>query len=364
MKKVLLTSAVALAAFGAVQAVSANTVTLKPGMVDPTTGKLITATPSAGGSNTATDVDTFVNGKLVANKLPGYSRFGTWDVSTASVTPLVDAKAKGEHYVRVNVVDAKGNPLKGIEIDFTVPGPKEPEYLSVKTDETGSAIVTKIAKIKVNKNNGQVYNGNGYDLNNGTYSETNASIQEVESELPVSFAPGSTIKYRLVNSQATDGKDIEFVRELKVSEDMYTNGNIVINEVRHTDVTFGDKPATGKTGWVKDNLGWKYEVNSKLVTGWVQDNGKWYFFGQDNLMKKWWVKDGNTWYFLNGAGEMQTGWLQDNGKWYFLEASGAMKASQWFEVSGKWYYVDGSGALAVNTTVGGYTVDANGAWVK
>lgn len=341
MKKVLLTSAVALAAFGAVQAVSANTVTLKPGMVDPATGKLITATPSAGGSNTATDVDTFVNGKLVANKLPGYSRFGTWDVNTASVTPLVDAKAKGEHYVRVNVVDAKGNPLKGIEVDFTVPGPKGPEYLSVTTDETGSAIVTKTAKVKAD-----------------------AAGTEVDAELPVSFVPGSTIKYRLVKSQATDGKDIEFVGELTISEDMYTNGNIVINEVRHTDVTFGDKPATGKTGWVKDNLGWKYEVNSKLVTGWVQDNGKWYFFGQDNLMKKWWVKDGNNWYYLNGSGEMQTGWLQDGGKWYFLEASGAMKSSQWFQVKDKWYYVDGSGALAVNTTVGGYTVNGNGEWVK
>ena len=49
MKKVLLTSAVALAAFGAVQAVSANTVTLKPGMVDPTTGKLVTDAGSHNG---------------------------------------------------------------------------------------------------------------------------------------------------------------------------------------------------------------------------------------------------------------------------------------------------------------------------
>ena len=60
---------------------------------------------------------------------------------------------------------------------------------------------------------------------------------------------------------------------------------------------------------------------------------------------------------------MQTGWLQDNGTWYYLEASGAMKASQWFEVDGKWYYVDATGALAVNTTVDGYTVNANGEWV-
>ena len=94
-----------------------------------------------------------------------------------------------------------------------------------------------------------------------------------------------------------------------------------------------------------------------------QIDGKWYFFNAEGVMQKWWVKDGNTWYYLNGSGAMETGWLQDGGKWYFLEASGAMKASQWFEVAGKWYYVDGSGALAVNTTVGGYTVNGNGEWV-
>ncbi|HEV6284391.1 TPA: hypothetical protein VZD83_002005, partial [Streptococcus pneumoniae] len=49
--------------------------------------------------------------------------------------------------------------------------------------------------------------------------------------------------------------------------------------------------------------------------------------------------------------------------WYYLEASGAMKASQWFKVSDKWYYVNGLGALAVNTTVDGYEVNANGEWV-
>lgn len=341
MKKVLLTSAVALAAFGAVQAVSANNVVLKPGMVDPVTGKLVTATTTQGGQNTATDKEVFQNGKLV-NNLPGYSRFGVWDISKASVVPAPKEGDKAPHYVRLNVVDAKGKPVSGIEFDLSVTTPDgKTGYFDVFSDEAGSAIVGKFVETKVAEDG-----------------------KKEEVFVPATFPEGSVIKYRFVHGQATDGKDIQFVGEFKVSADLYTNGNITINEVRQVDVTFGEQPATGKTGWVKDNLGWKYEVNSKLVTGWVQDNGKWYFFGQDNLMKKWWVKDGDTWYFLNGAGEMQTGWLQDNGKWYFLEASGAMKASQWFEVSGKWYYVDGSGALAVNTTVGGYTVDANGAWVK
>ena len=118
-----------------------------------------------------------------------------------------------------------------------------------------------------------------------------------------------------------------------------------------------------KEEWVQEEAGWKYYANNKAVTGWKQLDSKWYFFNAEGVMQKWWVQDNGTWYYLNGAGELQTGWLQDNGNWYYLEASGAMKASQWFEVGGKWYYVDGTGALAVNTTVDGYTVNANGEWV-
>ena len=40
---------------------------------------------------------------------------------------------------------------------------------------------------------------------------------------------------------------------------------------------------------------------------------------------------------------MQTGWINDKGTWY---------------------YCNGSGAMLANTTVDGYTLGANGAWVK
>ena len=65
---------------------------------------------------------------------------------------------------------------------------------------------------------------------------------------------------------------------------------------------------------------------------------------------------------MNDSGAMQTGWVKDNDTWYYLDNSGAMKTG-WFTVSGKWYYAYSSGALAVDTTVDGYTVNANGEWV-
>lgn len=323
MKKVLLTSAVALAAFGAVQAVSAENLVLKPGMVDPTTGKVVTVASTAGTVNDTYN-DAFVNGKLDVNNLPAYSRFGAFDIKKASITPVAEAKKQGEHYVRVNVVDGKGNPLSGVEIDFAVPTPEGIKYVSATTDEAGSAIVTKKGKVKVD-----------------------AAGTTVEAELPASFPEGAVVKYRLVKSLATDGKDVEFVGEFKVSGDLYTNANIVV--ATRTDVTFQGQSAEApakKAEWIKSGSRWwyKHADGSYTTNGWEKINGTWYYFDQ--------------------AGWMATGWVKDNGTWYYLENSGAMKASQWFEVGGKWYYVNGSGALAVNTTVDGYTVNGNGEWVK
>ena len=344
MKKVLLTSAVALAAFGAVQAVSADTQVLKPGMVDPTTGKLVTDTGSQNGQNTATDKEIFVDGKLVTDNngkvvttLPGYTRFGNFNITTASVTPVTKVKDKGEHYVRVNVVDAKGNPIPGVAIDFAVTTNEGVAYVTVTTDEAGSAIVTKTAKVPVD-----------------------AAGTEVDAELPVSFAEGTVVKYRLVKSHASDGKDVEFVGEFKVSGDLYTNANIVINEVRHTDVTFQGQSATG---WRKDAKGqWSYlkDAQGTKATGWVKDNGAWYYLNAEGVMQTGWVKDNGIWYYLDGSGAMQTGWKYVGGQWYYLDGSGAMQTG-WKYVGSHWYYLNASGALLVNTTTpDGYTVNGNG----
>ncbi|CIW39222.1 hypothetical protein [Streptococcus pneumoniae] len=107
----------------------------------------------------------------------------------------------------------------------------------------------------------------------------------------------------------------------------------------------------------------KTEKPATPKTGWKQENGMWYFYNTDGSMATGWLQNNGSWYYLNANGSMATGWVKDGDIWYYLEASGAMKASQWFKVSDKWYYVNGLGALAVNTTVDGYRVNANGEWV-
>ncbi|CAG6029809.1 choline-binding surface protein A [Streptococcus pneumoniae] len=119
------------------------------------------------------------------------------------------------------------------------------------------------------------------------------------------------------------------------------------------------------TGWLEYNGSWYYlNTNGAMETGWLEYNGSWYYLNTNGAMETGWLEYNGSWYYLNANGSMATGWLKDGDTWYYLEASGAMKASQWFKVSDKWYYVNGSGALAVNTTVGGYRVNANGKWVN
>ncbi|CAG5776383.1 choline-binding surface protein A [Streptococcus pneumoniae] len=119
------------------------------------------------------------------------------------------------------------------------------------------------------------------------------------------------------------------------------------------------------TGWLEYNGSWYYlNANGAMATGWLEYNGSWYYLNTNGAMETGWLEYNGSWYYLNANGSMATGWLKDGDTWYYLEASGAMKESQWFKVSDKWYYVNGSGALAVNTTVGGYRVNANGKWVN
>ena len=104
-----------------------------------------------------------------------------------------------------------------------------------------------------------------------------------------------------------------------------------------------------------DNTGW-------MQTGWVKTGASWYYLNETGSLATGWVKDNGTWYYLKENGKMATGWVKDNDTWYYLDSAGAMKTG-WFTVSGKWYYAYSSGALAVDTTVDGYTVNANGEWV-
>ena len=133
---------------------------------------------------------------------------------------------------------------------------------------------------------------------------------------------------------------------------------------KNTDGTWSFyKDGAKATGWVNDNGTWYYlDAAGTMKTGWVQA-GAWYYLNASGAMQTGWINDNGTWYYCNASGAMQTGWVNDNGTWYYCNASGAMQTG-WLLDGSTWYYLQPSGAMAANTTINGYVLGANGAWVR
>lgn len=64
-----------------------------------------------------------------------------------------------------------------------------------------------------------------------------------------------------------------------------------------------------------------------------------------------------------GTANQTQGWKQVGGLWYYLDSTGKNKTG-WIQDNGKWYYCNSDGSMASNTTIGGYQVGADGAWIK
>ncbi len=76
-----------------------------------------------------------------------------------------------------------------------------------------------------------------------------------------------------------------------------------------------------------------------------------------------WVKnDSGQWQYIDAYGKARTGWLTvTTGSKYWFDDKAVMASGKWVQIQNKWYYFYADGKLAVNTTVEGYTVGADGA---
>ena len=284
MKKVLLTSVAALAAFGATQVVSADD----------------TATSNAA------NVQTLPTDKPAEAAKPAKPAADERTLPDAEISKLFKevekAAERGEEAAgKVNTTENGALTIDDINA-----------YLAVKQSDKQRVVADRYVK---------VYDEDGKELK--------LDGKAVE------------IKYEKSAKSTVEVKSKRGTYKLTVKVE---NGKATLLEIPQL-VASAEKPVA-QAAWVQSGSRWwyKHADGSYTTNGWEKINGTWYYFDQ--------------------AGWMATGWVKDNGTWYYLENSGAMKASQWFEVGGKWYYVNGSGALAVNTTVGGYTVNGNGEWVK
>ncbi len=156
----------------------------------------------------------------------------------------------------------------------------------------------------------------------------------------------------------------------------------------------GSTPSGGNTavGWMQSGSRWyfRYPDGSSPKDEWLAWNGKWYLFDANGWMLTGWQNRNGVYYYLDESGAMLTGWVQagdkvyylnpskddyegimvtnswiiDGGNYYYLNGDG-IRSEGWTEIEGSFYYFyPGTGIRAANTTIDGFTLDANGAWHK
>jgi glucan-binding YG repeat protein len=114
--------------------------------------------------------------------------------------------------------------------------------------------------------------------------------------------------------------------------------------------------------WVLINGKWQYnDATGKLVrNSWVQN----YYLQDDGNMATGWLNYSGIWYYLGKYGAMKTEWQLIDGNWYYFDSEGKMKTGWFKDINGKYYYLTPFGAMAYNTTINGYKLGADGAWIR
>ncbi|KEQ40081.1 hypothetical protein SK642_1339 [Streptococcus mitis] len=269
---------------------------------------------------------------------------GTTNETVTGTWNFIPTPPAATYSVTYNYVS--GTPDKSLPSSITAP-------TAVSDKHTGDVVASPTGQVDVTDSANQgTWHFKGWDKSSVTVGTTNETVTGTWNFIPTPPAATYSVTYNYVSG--TPDKSLPS----------------------------GALPTT--VGWIKEDNRWWYkhadgsytandweqikgiwyhfDQSGWMQTGWIQDKGTWYYLNKSGAMATGWLQENGRWYYLNNSGTMKTGWVKDNDTWYYLDNSGAMKTG-WFTVSGKWYYAYSSGALAVDTTVDGYTVNANGEWV-
>ncbi len=117
------------------------------------------------------------------------------------------------------------------------------------------------------------------------------------------------------------------------------------------------------TGWIKSgNYYYYFHSTGAMATGWANINGRYFYFNENGVMMTGWQKLGGVWYYLTSNGDMVTGVKQVDGVYYFFHESGALTTTKGWQkaADGYTYYTYEDGRVAVNTTIDGKNLGADG----
>lgn len=105
-------------------------------------------------------------------------------------------------------------------------------------------------------------------------------------------------------------------------------------------------------GYVVNSSG----VRGKKASGWIKSGGSYYYYTSGKKAVGW-KKISGKYYYFDAEGVRQKGWLVLNGATYYLKN---YRLTGWQTISGKKYYFQSNGKMAVNTTVDGIAIGADG----
>ncbi|OOM73160.1 hypothetical protein [Clostridium sp. BL-8] len=194
------------------------------------------------------------------------------------------------------------------------------------------------------------------------FKSTDDSAKGVETGDEISVSEDKTLTVRIYDEEPDDdveyGDDDDVIGEYKI-------------KLEYTGADSSDSTSTTGTGAtaLKPETATTVTTSSNVKSNqWVQVNGNWlYNDTSGNPLKNQWYYDRSygKWYYLGADGTMVVNrWMASGGKWYYIGPDGAMQVNSWISSEGKWYYVGSDGAMVINTTINGYKIGSDGAWIK
>ena len=403
MKKVLLTSAVALAAFGAVQAVSADdsyATLIKDALgvkvseevkVDDAVKKVQALQPVV---NNLRKANSTLQASTKAQKAAEEKLAEAQQAYSDAVKALRDAELKKG--------DAEGQKAIFTELQAKVDAKKDKDSaeLATKKDQLGekeegkrsgaylaldnAKAVLEQAQAAVNAQYDKKPLGGDAEATK-KYEADKLKVESVLAKAQQAYSDAnekvSTLEKEVKELDATvkaEQKDSEKLEKaIKALEKAISDGTGLLAEGQTFDkltevknskyAAVGDATTklfdadtalkTAKANYKDAEEKAKAEYKKQNVAFVLEDVIKADTPTPEAVVKFGWNKDtkGNWTYVVDSKGTKATGWVNDQGTWYYLNAEGIMQTG-WAKVNGTWYYLKSSGAMAT-----GWVKD-NGTW--
>ncbi|MBW6410250.1 N-acetylmuramoyl-L-alanine amidase family protein [Clostridium weizhouense] len=306
-----------------------------------------------------TDTIKEINGKAVATATSTVEFKVIQKISKAQASDDIDGAKYAKTVTNYAVADEDGAAMTLTETTYSVVDGK---ILAYTYDESGDKVDVRSLELKTSK-------GYYYLNENEADQEDDVKAFEVDAEGNLWILKSGFV-YKFDNKE--DWDKVYKVDGSMEKMSVYNKDNMVLwNEDDEVYSVIGnkeeetEKPVEVTKGWVQAADGtWTYvKEDGTKATAWLNLNGTWYYLNAEGVMQTGWINNNGTWYYTNASGAMLTGWANVNGTWYFLNASGAMQTG-WINDNGTWYFCNASGAMQANTVVDGYTLGANGAWIR